>query len=313
MKSRLIVSAILLFLTAVANAELQTMRIDYYHTGNAETEIFGMDRVVIEPTPWPGNPSEAIDGTNLGNYLFEVRDQKSDAVLYSRGFSSIYAEWKTTEEAKSVRRTFSESLRFPAPNAPVKIVLKDRKEGAFHEVWTFNLDPKDMFIDNSRPPSPGPVITLQKSGDPVQKVDLLIMGDGYTAAQRPKFEKDARRLVEILFSTSPYKEHRNEFNVWGLCPPAVESGISRPSTGIHRHNPLGTSYGAFGSERYVLTYDNRALREAASNAPYEFIEILVNADTYGGGGIFNLYATVASDSQWSPYVFVHEFGHHFAG
>jgi IgA Peptidase M64/Peptidase M64 N-terminus len=314
MKFRLMFSAILLFLTTVGNAELHTMRIDYYHTGNAETEVFGMDRVVIEPTPWPGNPSQATDGTNLGNYLFEVRDQKSDAVLYSRGFSSIYAEWKTTDEAKSVRRTFSESLRFPAPNAPVKIVLKGRKQGAaFHEIWTFNLDPKDMFIDNSRPPSPGPVIILQKSGDPAQKVDLLIMGDGYTAAQRPKFEKDARRLVEILFSTSPYKEHRNEFNVWGLCPPAVESGISRPSTGIHRHNPLGTSYDAFGSERYVLTYDNRAVREAASNAPYEFIEILVNADTYGGGGIFNLYATVASDSQWSPYVFVHEFGHHFAG
>src|SRR5690242_4090298 len=139
------------------------------------------------------------------------------------------------------------------------------------------------------------------------------MGDGYTAAQRPKFEKDARRLVEILFSTSPYKEHRKEFNVWGLCPASAESGISRPSTGIHRHNPLGTSYDAFGSERYVLTYDNRALREAASHAPYEFIEILVNADTYGGGGIFNLYSTVAADSYWSPYVFVHEFGHHFAG
>jgi hypothetical protein len=152
MKFRVIFSAILLFLATVASAELQTMRIDYYHTGNAETEVFGMDRVVIEPTPWPGNPSQAIDATNLGNYLFEVRDQKSDAVLYSRGFSSIYAEWKTTDEAKSVRRTFSESLRFPAPNAPVKIVLKGRKGGVFHEIWTFNLDPKDMFIDNSRPP-----------------------------------------------------------------------------------------------------------------------------------------------------------------
>jgi hypothetical protein len=39
----------------------------------------------------------------------------------------------------------------------------------------------------------------------------------------------------------------------------------------------------------------------------------VNNRTYGGGGIFNLYSTVAADSLWSPYVFVHEFGHHFAG
>jgi IgA peptidase M64/peptidase M64-like protein len=303
----------LLFICSLAAAQSRTMRLDYYHTGDADTEVFGMDRIVIEPLPWPGNPAQAIDDSNLGNYLFEVHDQKSDRLLYSRGFSSIYAEWKTTDEAKAMRRTFSESLRFPAPDAPAKVVLNERKEGVFREVWTANIDPKDMFIDSSRPPSPGELISLQKSGEPAKKVDLLIMADGYTISERSKFVKDARRLLDILFSTSPYKEHREDFNVWGLCPASAESGISRPSTGVHRRTPLGTSYDAFGSERYVLTFDNRALRDAASYAPYEFIEILVNGDTYGGGGIFNLYATVASDSMWSPYVFVHEFGHHFAG
>ncbi|HWS71784.1 MAG TPA: M64 family metallopeptidase, partial [Thermoanaerobaculia bacterium] len=73
------------------------------------------------------------------------------------------------------------------------------------------------------------------------------------------------------------------------------------------------TYDAFGSERYVLTFDNRAFRDTASFAPYEFVEVLVNGNTYGGGGIFNLYSTVASDSLWAPYIFVHEFGHHFAG
>jgi hypothetical protein len=143
-------------------------------------------------------------------------------------------------------------------------------------------------------------------------VDVLILGDGYTAAERGKFERDARRLVDILFATSPFKERRSEFNVWGLCPPAGESGISRPSTGTWRRPPAGSTYDAFGSERYVLTFDNRAFRDLASQAPYEFVEILVNGQTYGGGGIFGLYATVAADSAWAPYIFVHEFGHHFA-
>jgi IgA peptidase M64 len=62
-----------------------------------------------------------------------------------------------------------------------------------------------------------------------------------------------------------------------------------------------------------LTFENRRFRDVASFAPYEFVEILANGKTYGGGGIFNLYSTVAADSLWSPYVFVHEFGHHFAG
>jgi hypothetical protein len=59
--------------------------------------------------------------------------------------------------------------------------------------------------------------------------------------------------------------------------------------------------------------ENRTMRDVASYAPYEFVEILVNSNTYGGGGIFNQYATVAIDNAWAGYVGVHEFGHHFAG
>jgi hypothetical protein len=304
--------AVLLFSLPVYAAAPATMRLDYYHTGDAQHETFAIDRIVIEPLPWPGDPAKSIDDTNLGNNFFEVHDKASNRLLYSRGFGSVFGEWVTTDEAKNISRTFSESLRFPVPEAPVTIVLKERQEGEFHDVWTTTIDPKDKFIDNSRPPSPGPLLTIQKNGEPPTKVDLLIMGDGYTAAERGKFEKDARRFTEILFSRAPFKENRQDFNVWGLCPSADQSGISRPSNGIHRRNPLGTSYDTFDIERYILTTENRALRDYASYAPYEFIEILVNDKTYGGGGIFNLYATVAADSQWAPYVFVHEFGHHFA-
>lgn len=296
----------------VAGAQPRTMRVDYYHTGNAKTEMFSLDRIVLEPLAWPGNLAKSIDDTNLGKYLFEVRD--GEKVVYSRGFASVYGEWETTGEAAEMNRTFHESLRFPAPERPVQVVLKKRDaRNVFQEIWSLKVDPKDMFVDRSTPPSPGEVIALQKSGDPAVKIDLLIMGDGYTAAERAKFERDARRLIDTLFATSPFKEHRSDFNVWGICPPARESGISRPSDGIYRDSPLGTSYDAFGSERYVLTYENKAWREAASFAPYEFVEIVVNARTYGGGGIFGLYSTVSSDNDQSPYVFIHELGHHLAG
>jgi hypothetical protein len=178
-------------------------------------------------------------------------------------------------------------------------------------VWKTVVDPKDKFIDRSRPPSPGALLELQKMGDPATKVDLLVLGDGYTAAEREKFEKDTRRFMEALFSTSPFREHQKDFNVWGLCPAAEESGVSRPSSGIYRRSPVGAAYDTFGTERYVLTTENRALRDVASFAPYEFIEILVNGQTYGGGGIFNQYAVVAIDNLWAGYVGVHEFGHQF--
>jgi hypothetical protein len=314
MKNALLLLALSLLAVPGLAAQPRTMRVDYYHTGNASKEMFSLDRIVIEPLPWPGNLSHNIDDTNLGKYLFEVRDRATNKLLYSRGFASIFGEWETTDEAKSANRTFGESLRFPAPDSPVQVILKKRDaQNSFREIWSLNIDPKNMFIDNSKPPQAGPLIEIEKHGDPADKVDFLILGDGYTAAERGKCESDARRLKDILFATEPFKTRRNDFNVWAICTVSAESGISRPSTGVHKRSAIGATYDAFGSERYVLTFDNKAFRDAASWAPYEFVEILVNNNTYGGGGIFGLYSTVAADSLWSPYVFVHEFGHHFAG
>ena len=105
---------------AAASAAPATMRVDYYHTGSDKEERFSLDRVVVEPLPWPGNPRRAIDDTNLGKYLFELIDRKTNRVLFSRGFASVFGEWETTGEAKTLHRTFSESLRFPPPEAPAQ-------------------------------------------------------------------------------------------------------------------------------------------------------------------------------------------------
>ena len=95
--------------------------------------------------------------------------------------------------------------------------------------------------------------------------------------------------------------------------PSAKSGVHRPRTHDDRRTPTGVQYNIFDSERYVLTLDDHALRDVASSAPYDFIEILVNEKQYGGGGIFNDQATAAVDTGFAEYVFVHEFGHHFAG
>ncbi len=296
----------------VAAGQPATMRVDYFHTGGQGAEIHSVDRVVIEPLPWPGSLDRAVDDTNLGTYRFEVRDA-TGKLLYSRGFDSIYAEWATTAEAGTSHRTFGDSLRFPAPSAPVTITLQQRNaEQAFATVWQLAVDPADPFIDRA-PPATQQLLEIEHNGAPPDKVDVLLLGDGYTAAEcERKFRPDAERLVAALFRHEPFKSRRKDFNVWGLCPPAAESGISRPSTGVYRRSPVGATYDAFGSERYVLTFDDRALRDVAAWAPYEFLTIMANGATYGGGGIFGDMSTVAVDSDWADYVFVHEFGHHFA-
>jgi hypothetical protein len=296
-----------------AQTPLRTLRVDYFHTGNATQELFALDEAVVEPVSWGGRGA-ADDSIGLGAYGFDVRDAASKRLLFAGGFGSIFDEWVTTDEAAKTTRTFHESVRFPMPASPVTLTIRKRGAGnRWRDVWNIPIDPKDMFVNTATPdPSPGSLLEIEKHGDPAKKVDLLLLGDGYTAAERPKFEADARRLVSVLFATSPFKERRSDFNIWGLAPAARESGISRPSLGIHHASPVGATYDAFGSERYVLTFDNKAFRRLASFASYDVVEIVVNGRTYGGGGIYNLYSTVAADNAFAPYVFVHEFGHHFA-
>lgn len=312
---RLFVASILLTISAsVAAAQPATMRVDFTHSGNALKEIFSLDRLIEEPFPWPGNLDQRIDQLNRGAYFFDVIDPNNDEVFYSHGFSSIFGEWRTTPDAKKEHRSFGESLRFPMPDKPMRIRLYSRNDrNQFSIIWTHDIDPADINVQRAHPPLQSSVVAIRKNGPPKDKVDLLILGDGYTEAERDDFIADARRLSDQLFAVSPFKERASDFNVWALMAASPLSGVARPSSGLHRWTPLGTRYDAFGSERYVLTFDNRAFRDLAQNAPYEFVEILVNNETYGGGGIYGLYSTAAAKSEWAPYLFIHEFGHHFAG
>ncbi|MES2296557.1 MAG: M64 family metallopeptidase [Pseudomonadota bacterium] len=300
---------------AKAQATAQaTVRLDYLHSGNALAEEYAIERVVIEPLPWPGDPAQPFDNTNRGLNRVEVVDAKTGDVLYSRGFSTIFGEWRSTDEAARVTRGFEESVRFPKPDRPVRVrILKRDERNAFSVMWSVDVDTDAPDVVKKQGPAPAKPIAIRVSGPSPQKVDLLIIGDGYTGADMKKFEADARRLSAHLFEVSPFRERADDFNVWALAVPTQESGVSRPSTGVHHASALGTRYDIFGSERYVLTLDNRALRDIAQHAPYEFIEILVNNDTYGGGGIFGQFSTAAASNDWANYLFVHEFGHHFAG
>jgi hypothetical protein len=290
-----------------------TLRVDYFHTGGKGVEIFALDRVTVEPLPWPGHPARNVDKGEPGAFRFEVRD-KDGSLLYARGFGSIFGEWVTTPEAAEAHRTFHESLRFPVPGGPVQVtVLRRGGDQSFAKVWQTRIDPADPFVVRAPPPRQQ-LVAVEMHGDPADKVDVLLIGDGYTAAEcAAKFPPDARRMADALFRHEPFAARRTDFNIWGLCPPSAESGVARPSNGTQRRTPVGAAYDAFGSERYVLTFDNRDLRDVAAWAPYEFIAILVNARTYGGGGIYGAFSTVAVDSDWADYLFVHEFGHHFAG
>ena len=306
-----------LALAAAAQALAQapaTIRVDYLHSGNALADTYALERVLVEPLTWPGNLARNVDNTNRGQNMVEVVDPKTGDLLYSRGFSTIFGEWRSTDEAGKTSRGFHESVRFPDQGKPVRVrILKRDERNLFSVAWSVDVDAGAPEVIRKQGPAPARLIPIRVNGPSAQKVDRLILGDGYTGADMKKFELDARRLTDHLFKVPPFRERAADFNVWAMAVPTQQSGVSRPSTGVHHASALGTRYDIFGSERYVLTLDNRALRDIAQYVPYEFIEILVNNDTYGGGGIFGQFSTVAASNDWADYLFVHEFGHHFAG
>ncbi len=323
MHPSLFVAAVLLLGTGTAaaaapdrsdSAPPPTLRVDIQHAGDATSEHYALERVAVEALPWPGNPARPLDDTNRGSQMFEVVDAESGRVLYSRGYSTVFGEWRTTAEAKELQRSFGESLRFPRPDAPVRVGVYGRDgDNRFVLQWSVPVDPGALAVARVAPPAPASPLAIRHNGDPAHKVDLLLLGDGYTAAEMDEFRADAERLADRLFAVSPFREREADFNVWALAVPVPESGISRPSTGLQRYSATGARYDAFGSERYILTLDNRAFRDLAQYAPYDVVEIVINGETYGGGGIFGQFSTVAAGNAWADYVFVHEFAHHFAG
>ena len=291
----------------------KTMRLDYFHTGNSETEHFAVDKIISDGE-WYGSTKILIDELELGLYFFEVIDQETKTLLYSRGYASIFGEWQTIPDAKKEWGTFHESIRFPWPNKPVTIRVNKRDgQNKFQPIWTINIDPKSRAVNPADIKHTEEVVAIHKSGNPNEKLDLVLLGDGYTADEMDKFIADANRLTNSLLNSEPYKSRKNDINVWAVKTPSQESGISRPHPEVFKRTALSTHYSSFDSERYVLSYDNKTIRNVASAAPYEFTSILVNEQTYGGGGIYKLYTTLAVDNKFADYLMIHEMGHHLAG
>lgn len=291
-----------------------TMRLDYYHSGTAKEEHFAKDRIVSDG-PWSGSRNSLIDGLELGQYFFEVIDTESSTLLYSRGFGSIFGEWQTIPEASQVWGTFSESVRFPWPLKPVTVIISKRDStNAFKRIWSMDIDPDPAMrqVNPAGITGKNKVDVIAENGPAASKVDLVILGDGYTVAEMTKFRNDASRLSGYLMNTEPFRSRKNDFNIRAIETPAELSGVNKPHHHVFRRNPLGVSYSSFDSERYALTYDNKTVRDVASQVPYDIMVIIVNERTYGGGGIYNLYTTVSADNKFAEYIMVHEMGHHLA-
>jgi hypothetical protein len=293
----------------------QTLRIDYYHTGEAKSEIFTMDKIFKEG-PWAGNPGQCTHAPLLGNYRAEVYDIASNQLIYSFGYNSIFAEYQTTGPAiQGVKKTFHESVLIPFPKKPFLLVIEKRdRQNIPVPVFTQNLDPADYHIMNEKLHEKNDeVIPVLSNGNPHDCVDLVILAEGYQYGEIEKFKNDLKYYTNLFFTIEPYKSRKNQFNITGVFSPSEESGTDEPRQGIYKKTRFSSSFNAFDLDRYCLDEDNRSVRDVAGQVPYDAILIMVNKDRYGGGGIYNWQTVFCTGSPRRDYVFLHEFGHAFAG
>ncbi len=292
----------------------RTLRIDCTFSGDAKSETVTVDRLV-EEGPWAGPLAVSIDPFNNGHYELRVYDVPSNALVYSRGFDCILNEYATTAPALAGKtRAFRVALTVPMPSHPVVLVIEARdRQNILHPIKVQLIDPSRDKIEKARRAPGDRIFRLVSSGDPHGRVDLVLLAEGYTESERAKFRSDAERAVTWLFGVEPYRSHRKDFNVYGVFRPSPQSGVSEPTRHVVKRTALGASFDALGMPRYLLAEDGWRLRAVADQAPCDDVVVLVNTDRYGGGGIYNDTCIFAADNERSRMLFLHEFGHAFAG
>ena len=291
----------------------KTLRIDYTHAGNQADEYFFLLTMKEEPC-WGGSLINLVDTFNWGNNFVQVYDSTTNRLIYSRGFSNLFCEWRLLPEAKKYSKGFYETLEIPYPKKTIRInILSRNKSLEFKKVTSWTVSPNDYRIAHDKPVYDFRVDTLLFSGNSHRKIDLVFLAEGYTQSETEKFINDARRMMNKLFNFEPFMSHKSDFNVWLVESVSLESGTDDPKKHIWKNTLFNSHFNTFNSDRYLTSSDLRTIHDVAALAPHDQIYVLVNTDKYGGGGIYNYFSLTSVDHALSELVFVHEFGHAFAG
>ena len=292
--------------------ENSSLRIDYLLGGTDSSAAVFIEQMKKEPF-YGGSHTRLIDEQDYGTYRYRVFDLKSGGLIFLKGFCPLFQEWQTTGEAKEMKRSYYQAAVIPFPKNEIRFTIEYRDwEGKYRELLSLEINPDDYFILREALPD-YEVKELLKNGRPDQKVDVVFLPEGYTRGEMQKFMADAERMVEILFSAQPFSQHKQNFNIYAVNVPSLQSGTDIPGENIYRNTAFGSTFYTFDTPRYLTTKEMKPVYDAAALVPYDHICVLVNSEQYGGGGFYNFLTITTVDHEKSPEVMVHEFGHGFAG
>ena len=153
------------------------------------------------------------------------------------------------------------------------------------------------------------VVPLRLTGDPANRLDIVMMGDGYTASELGKFANDASAFLASAFAQEPFREYQQYFNAWRIDTPSAESGADHPERNTYRNTAFDATYFCGGIDRLLCVDLSKVYAVAGILPPNQrdTIIVIVNDPTYGGAGYFGV--AVASTNFAVVEVVLHELGH----
>lgn len=286
----------------------RTLRLDCLREGSSEHDTVWVERWCDRQSDWYGSYTHLIDSFNNGDYCIAIRDMKTGKLLYSRGYNTLFGEYKNTPKGLHTLCRFEETLLVPMPRSSVEIVLQKRDSLLrLTDATVVYFDPTTQIlstVSNQHVKTIQPSISaggtsdtafvLERHGSSSTKVDVVLVMQGYEHGADSQCRADMDRMREMLFENEPFTSHRNDFNVYAVVA------------------DVGASYGTFEAERYLMTFNLWRLHDAIGVTPCDFIIIAVNDTRYGGGAIYNFYA-VTSLHRNAHLVLPHELGHAMGG
>ena len=291
----------------------KTMRFDFHHSGNSNSEMYHFDRVIREGA-WAGSKVSLINPFNYGEQMFRIIDSATGNVIYKNNYCTLFNEWQTTPEAVVANRSFPESVIFPEPKANYTIEFYARNKVS--KIWEKKYEQKVNVKSYDIVPGKMPYEScdIHIGGDIAHSLDIVLLPDGFTETEKEKFINACQMWCDALFKYKPFTQNRHRINIRAVWAASKEQGIDKPGIGKWVDTQLDTRFYTFNSERYQMTEAFQKVRDMASCAPYESIFILTNTDKYGGGGIYNFYGLgSAGNTGYTGEVYVHEFGHSLMG